>query len=192
MQSQSSITLRNSLLIVLILLAAFSRLVPHPYNFTPIGAIGLFGAAYFSKRWQVWVVPFAAMWISDLVLNNIVYAKQYPEYYSSFVWMGNGWVYASFALIVLLGMFGLKKVTPLKVLGTGLSASLVFFAVSNFGVWLGSTVYSQDFGGLMACYIAGIPFLGNTIAGDLFYCTVLFGVYELARQRFPALAATSH
>lgn len=187
MQSQKSITLRNGLLIVLILAAAFSRLIPHPYNFTPIGAIGLFGAAHFTKRWQVWVTPFAAMWVSDLVLNNLVYARLYPEHYTHFEWFGDSWVYLSFGLIIVLGTVLLRKIAVSGVVVASLGASLLFYIITNFGTWLGSTTYSQDISGLIACYTAGIPFFGNTIAGDLFYSAVLFGVFELFRQRYPSL-----
>ncbi len=69
-------------LVILILLAAFSRVIPHMANFSPLGAIGLFGAAYFTRRWQAFLIPIAATWLSDLFINNVIYAQYYP----SFTW----------------------------------------------------------------------------------------------------------
>lgn len=186
--------LKIGILVVMIFAAAMSRLLPHPYNFTPIGAMGLFGAAYFSKRWLAFAVPFAAMWVSDLILDNVVYA----QYYEGFQWFGHTWVYLSFALIVMLGFVLLRKVKISNVIVASLSASVVFYLVTNFGVWLSSPMYPQNAIGLMTCYAAGLPFLSmelappfgfllNTIAGDLFFCGALFGVYELVKSRIPAL-----
>jgi hypothetical protein len=177
-------SLRNGFLIGLILLAVFSRLIPHPHNFTPIGAIALFGAAYFSQKWLALLIPLLAMWISDLFINNVIYGA----YYDSFQWMGSAWVYAAFIAISLLGMRALKQVTVPNILGSSLGASLIFFLLTNFGVWLGSTVYPQSLSGLMASYVAGIPFFGNTVLGDLIYSGMLFGVFAWAKRNSPALA----
>ena len=95
---------------------------------------------------------------------------------------------AAFILITLVGFFLLKKIKLTTVIGAGLSASIIFFLVSNFGVWLGNPMYPQNISGLMACYVTAIPFFGNTISGDLFYSAVLFGTFELAKHKFPKLA----
>lgn len=175
------INIRFVVLTVIVLLAALSRLLPHPYNFTPIGAMALFGAAYFCNRILSFIVPLVSMWISDLIINNIVYA----QYQESFVWFTEGfyWMYGSFLLIGVLGHFTLKNIKPATVIGSGLAASIIFFLITNFGVWA-SGLYPATIEGLMTSYAAGVPFFGNTLAGDLFYCTVLFGAYELARKRY--------
>ncbi len=184
----SKTTIRYSLLIGLIALAAVSRLIPHPHNFTPVGAIALFGAAYFPKKWAAILVPFMAMWMSDLFLNNVTYARMFPEYYQGFQWFGSAWVYGAFLLIGLMGMLTLRKVNALRVGGSAIGASLLFFVVTNLGVWLGSNMYPQNLSGLGACFVAAIPFFGNTLLGDLAYSAVLFGVFEWAKSRSPALA----
>ena len=184
---QKKMNIRFGIIALLIVVAALSRLLPHPYNFTPIGAMGLFGAAHFSKRYLAFVVPFAAMWLSDLFLNNVVYAKMYPEYYTDFQWLGSAPVYFSFALIIMLGFVLLRKVRVLNVLVASLSASALFFLITNFAVWMGSMAYPQNIVGLMTCYAAGLPFFGNTLLGDLFYSGVLFGAFELIKVRFPRL-----
>lgn len=86
-----------------IVFAALSRLLPHAYNFTPIGAIALFGAAYFPKKRWAFIIPVAALWLSDLFLNNMVYAS----YYEGFAFFSSGFLftYGAFALVVILGIY---------------------------------------------------------------------------------------
>lgn len=179
------INIRFGVLCLLILLAAFSRLLPHPSNFAPIGAMALFGAAYFSQRYLAFLIPIISMWLSDLVLNNVVYG----QYFDHFVWFYQGFyfTYGAFILIGLMGFLLLKKVKIQTLLIGSLSASILFFLVSNFGVWFSGTMYPKDLNGLMACYTAAIPFFKNTLMGDLVYCGVLFGAFELAQARIPAL-----
>ena len=179
--TNSKINLRFGLIALLILMAALSRLLPHPSNFAPIAGMGLFGAAYFSKKYFAFLIPFVAYWISDMLLNNIVYT----QYYDSFQWFGDPLVYASFALIIVLGIVLLKKVNVSRLLGAGISSSVLFFLITNFGTWLGGSTYPQTFEGLIACYVAGVPFFWNTLAGDLFYITVLFGSFELVKRQYP-------
>lgn len=183
----NKINLRIGILSLLIILAAATRLLPHPPNFTSIGAMGLFGAAYFSRRFLAFLVPLAAMWLSDLLLNNVLYARIFPEYYQGFTVLGNAWVYASFFLIVIVGMVLLRKVRLTTLLGASLSASVLFFLVTNFGSWLGSPAYPQTIPGLLTAYAVGIPFFWNTLLGDLLYVGVLFGAFEWAKNRYPSL-----
>jgi hypothetical protein len=81
----------------------------------------------------------------------------------------------------------LNKINIPKVLTGTLASTAIFFLVSNFGCWIGSTTYPQNFGGLITCYAAGIPFLKGTLLGDLFYSGVLFGTFALAQYKFPVL-----
>ncbi|MTI87105.1 MAG: hypothetical protein FH748_03965 [Balneolaceae bacterium] len=164
-----------------ILVAAFSRIIPHPYNFAPIGAMSIFGAAYFSDKRLSLMLPLVAMFISDLLVNNILYAS----FYEGFVWVSPGFwsVYGAIALIVLAGWFILKKVNTKTVIAGSLSASIIFFLVTNFGVWLSSPTYPLTFGGLMTSYTMAIPFFHFTVLGDLFYSGVLFGAFEFVKSR---------
>jgi hypothetical protein len=182
---KQKINLRFGVITGMILLAALSRLIPHPANFAPIGGMALFGAAYYNKRYWAFLIPIVSMWISDLVLNNVVYA----QYFDHFVWFYSGslFTYGAFALIVLFGMLTLKKVRIPNLIVSALGASVIFFIVSNFGVWFSGTMYPKDFSGLMACYTAGIPFFKNTILGDLVYSGILFGAFEWSMRRFPQL-----
>ena len=81
------------------------------------------------------------------------------------------------------------KVSGTRVLGYSLAGSVLFFLVTNFSAWIGSTMYPQNAAGLMAAYIAGIPFFQGTLLGTLFYSALLFGGFSLLRQRVPALRA---
>lgn len=168
-----------------ILLAALSRILPHPYNFTPLGAIALFGAAYFTdKKWAI-LIPLFAMWVSDLVLNNFFYSS-----ITGGVTLFNTQmlpVYGSILLIALLGMATLKKVTLPRVLASAVSASVIFFVITNLAVWYAQPLYPLSVEGLVACFSAALPFFNNTLAGDLVYCSALFGSFEYARYRFPSL-----
>lgn len=169
----------------LILAAALTRLLPHPPNFSPVAAIALFGGAYFLSRQWAFIVPLAAMLISDIALAAIN-GGIYASWFSGFgIWLGYGCV----ALTTALG-FGLRgRVGGGRVLGFGLIASVLFFTVSNFGAWLADPMYPKTVGGLGMAYTAGIPFFQWTVLGTLFYSALLFGGFALLRGRVPALRA---
>ena len=173
-------------LAAMILLAALSRLLPHPPNFSPVEAIALFGGAYFASRAWALLVPLAALLVSDLVL-----AATLGSSYAGYIGGISFWsVYACIALSTLLG-FGLRgKVGGARLLGYSLAGSVLFFAVTNFGAWLGSAgFYPQTAAGLGAAYVAGIPFFQWTVLGTLAYAAILFGGFALLRRRVPALRA---
>lgn len=160
----------------LIVACALSRLVPHPFNFSPIEAMALFAGAYFADRRLALVVPIVAMVLSDLVIG--------------FHW-GAPVVYACIALMALAASFGLRhRVSALRVAGFGLGGAVFFFLVTNFVVWLGldHPMYPRTVDGLVACYVAAIPFFQNQLAGVAFYGVVLFGGYALLQRQVPALA----
>lgn len=174
----------------IIIVAALSRLlfvlVP---NFSPIGAIALFGAAYFSQKWLAFVIPLAAMWVSDLLINNMLYPRMFPEYYDgNFAWGVSWWVYGAFAVVVLLGFVLLKQVKIQNVLLASVLTAIVFFLVTNFGVWAGGTMYPKTAAGLGACYVAAIPFFWNTLLSNILFSAVLFAGYNYVRQQRLAMA----
>ena len=157
----------------LILLAALSRLVPHPVNVAPITALALFGGVYLDKK-HTFVVPIAAMLVADYFIG----------FYS-----GMFWVYGAFALIGLLGLWLRDHRSVGNTVGASLAGSVIFFAVSNFGTWISGQVgYPLNVAGLIECYTAAIPFFRNTLAGDMAYVAALFGLYELAARVLPSLA----
>ena len=157
-------------LISAILIAAVLRLVPHPPNFTPIGAMALFSGAYLGRRPLAFAAPIGALILSDLVLG---------------FYHGVATVYFSVALIVMLGMVALRRKSVLRIGTAAVASSVLFFVVTNFGMWFSSGFYPRTLAGLEACYVAAIPFFQNTIAGDLFYATLLFGGFRIAELLVP-------
>lgn len=178
-------TPRLAFITIMILFAAFSRMIPHMQNFSPLGAIGLFGAAYFTKKWQAFIIPISATFLSDLFINNVIYAQYNPN----FVWFYEGfyWQYGSYLLITVAAIFIFKKVNTTRMVVGALSSTAIFFLISNAGCWLGNPAYEQNISGLMLCYAKGIPFLKGTLLGDLFYSGVLFGIFYFAQRRIPVL-----
>ena len=169
----------------LILVAALTRVLPHPPNFSPVEAIALFGGAYFaSRRWAA-MVPLLAMLVSDVVLGAL-----HGGDYASYLGGASFWsVYACIALSVVLG-FGLRgRVSGARVLGYALAGSVIFFLVTNAAACFANPIYPRNAQGLAAAYIAGIPFFRWTVLGTLFYSAALFGGFSLLRRQVPALRA---
>ena len=159
-------------LIAAIVTAAALRLVPHPPNFTPIGAMALFSGAYLGRRGLAFVAPLAALLLSDLVIG----------FYHGMVT-----VYATVALITVIGSVALSRVSPIRVGAAALASSVLFFVITNFGMWLFSGFYPLTTAGLAACFVAAIPFFQNTVAGDLFYSALLFGGFAVLERTVPRL-----
>lgn len=176
----------------MILLAALSRLLPLPPNFAPIEAIALFGGAYFARKQLAFIVPVLAMLLSDLVLG-MVRGDTYLAYFTNAAYLPSLLAnYLSIAATVALA-FGLRgRVNGARVLGYSLGGSVLFFAVSNFAVWLTAFIvpgYPACDISLAACYAAALPFFKNTVMSTLAYSAVLFGAFALLRSRVPALRA---
>lgn len=160
-----------------ILIAAATRFIPHPPNFTAVGAIALFAGAIIPSRFWSLMIPFAAMFLTDLVYG-----------FHSTMWA----VYASFALITMLGWAIQNKQNAVNMLGASLAASVLFFFLTNTAVWMADVasavpVYSKDFSGLMLCIDAGIPFFGNTLISQLLFGGLLFGSYHALKVWKPSL-----
>jgi hypothetical protein len=159
-----------------ILAAAALRLVPHPPNFSPIAAMALFSGAYVGRRGLAFVAPLAALLLSDAVLG---------------FYRGMSFVYGSMMLVVVIGWWLSSRRTPLRIGGAAVASSVLFYVLTNFGMWLFSGFYPRTLAGLEACYIAAIPFFQNTLAGDLFFTTLLFGGFAIAERLLPAIREPS-
>ena len=163
-----------------LILAALSRLLPHPDNFAAIGAMALFGGATLGKRPWGLVLPLLALLMGDLLLMNR--STAYGEYI-----FGPGFipVYGSFLVYYLIGTWTARNKAVAVGAGSVLG-SMFFFIVTNFFVWYGGTMYNHDFAGLITCYIAALPFYWNTLGGDLFFSLILFWSLALAERYVPA------
>lgn len=160
-----------------ILIAAVSRLFPHIPNFTPLAAMALFGGVYLSDKRLAIIVPLIAMFISDAALE----ATTGWGFHNTMIY-----VYIGFILTSLIGMQLRNNTSVLSVGTASILSSVLFFAITNFGVWAASG-FQMGIAGLGTTYILGIPFFGPTLSGDLFFNAILFGSFYLAQQKFPAL-----
>ena len=163
---------RAIVLISLVLAAAASRLVPHPWNLTSIAAVALFAGAHFKDRRLAFAVPLGALFLSDLVLG---------------LYSGMAVVYVSFALIVEIGRWLRSRRQPVLIAAAALASSMLFFILTNFGVWVSGHLYPKTWAGLTTCYTAAVPFFRNSLEGDLLYTLILFGGFALMERRFQVL-----
>lgn len=164
--------MRVSAISIAIVCAAAMRILPHPPNFAPIGAMALFGGAYLRPAWLAITLPIAALLVSDAVIGFYAHME---------------WVYISFGLTTLLGSMALNRRTPLRIGAAAVASSMLFYLVTNFAVWLYSANYPHTAAGLMTCYAAGIPFFHNTVFADLVYSAVLFGGFAVFERAVPKL-----
>jgi hypothetical protein len=167
---------RTLLALVLIVLAAVLRIAPHPWNFTPVGAMALFSGAVLRDRRLAFFFPLLALFAGDLFVG---FHKLVPI------------VYASFLVNVAIGLWLRGRRTIGRIGLATLLGSIQFFIVTNFAVWQFLGGYPHTAAGLVACYIVGIPLFWNTLAGDALYAALLFGGYALAERLFPALRASA-
>jgi len=169
--------LRAILAAAMIILAAVLRIVPNPWNFTPIGAMALFSGAMFRDRRVAFLFPLVALFAGDLFvgLHRLI-----PV------------VYASFLLNALIGTWLANRRSFSRIGGAVFLGALQFFLITNFAVWQLFGTYPHTPAGLAACYLAGLPFIGNTLAGDALYATLFFGTFALSEHFFPALRLQSN
>ena len=156
----------NKLMVLLVCLVALSRFLPHPPNFSAVGALALFGGAVWrDKKWAMFI-PVVLMIVTDVAVGlhpNMLF------------------VYGSFLLIAALGRW-LSTPSVAKVGVSAVAASGLFFAVTNFGVWLTMPLYPKTFAGLLQSYVAGIPFFHNTLVSNLLFSAVLFSGYAFVSK----------
>ncbi len=173
MQTQHLKTRMITITAIIFALALF-RLLPHLPNVSPVAAMALFGGAYFADKRMAFIVPFLALFISDLFLglhNSMIF------------------VYAGFALTVVIGFQLQKRVNVTNTAFAVVVSSVLFFLLTNFGAWLTSGLYAKTAAGLMQAYVAGIPFFQNSLLGNLVYAAVIFGGYHLLQKNVASLKA---
>ena len=151
----------------LILILSFSRLIPHPSNFTPILAVGVFAGFYFRNFILSLFIVIISMFIGDLVIgfhNTMIFT------------------YSSLILAVAIGLL-IKKFNFKEIIFSGLSSSVVFFTVTNFGSWLTLEMYEKNFSGLLQSYFMAVPFFHNTLISTLIYLIALKLLLEFSIKK---------
>jgi hypothetical protein len=187
MTIKNTINTRTGVLAIMILSAGAWRLLfssSHTplQNYTPIGAMALFGGCYFTDKWKAYLVPLLTLWLTDLALNYFVYYHQIALFYQGFIW-----TYAAFALMVMAGTF-INKVTINNVILASVVTALLHYIITDFGTWIDGRMYPLTWQGFTACYIAAIPFLLKMLEANLVFGGLMFGAFELAKKKFPILA----
>ena len=165
------------------LVGAFARIIPHMPNFTPTEGLTLFGAAYLSRKYLAILLPILMIYASDFVLNNTILRVYFTEQ-EGIIWFSNYMIFTIISIVAIVGIGSvlLKKVSFLNVGISAFVSSLAFFLISNFGVWLSSTLmYSKGFAGLIAVYTAGLPFFKTTLISSLVFTSIIFGSFELLK-----------
>lgn len=157
---------KNLLVAFFVLLGVFTRVVPHPPNMTAIGAIALFSGAFLYDKRLAFIIPTITMLISDLVLGYQLALS----------------VYLSFLIIVSLGFVLAKKHTGISVINMSLLASVIFYVLTNFSVFISSPLYSKTFVGLIECYTLAIPFFLNTLIGNIVYSLIMFYSFKFVQN----------
>ena len=161
-----------TIIVAMVIAAALFRLFPHPPNMAPIAAMALFAGAHIADRRLAFLIPLAAMFASDLLLGL----------HSAIVL-----VYVLMAISVAIGMLLKNKIRLTTVAGASVLSSVLFFVITNFGVWLTTELYTADGSGLLACYVAAIPFFHNTLLGDALFAGILFGGFACYGKFKPAV-----
>jgi hypothetical protein len=181
---------RTTVLFIFIFLTAslrvifnFNHEISPLANYSPLGAMALFGGAYFNRRWKAFAFPLLMLFISDFILHQTVFKK----YGNGFLYSGWYWVYGAFALMVLVGSWLLKKITVTNFLASVLICVLIHWIVTDLGVWIGSKTYAQNINGFIYCLEKAIPYEWRFTAGTLSYGIILFGSFEWMKRRYAVL-----
>src|SRR5579864_1923578 len=163
---------RTLLALSMVILAAALRIAPHPWNFTPVGAMALFSGAVLKDRRLAFLFPMLALFAGDVFIG---FHKLMPV------------VYASFLLSVAIGFWLRDRRTIARIGLATVVGAVQFFIIVDLGVWAFMSTYPHTWQGLLVCYVAAIPFLWNMLASDALYAALLFGGYALAERLVPAL-----
>lgn len=165
---------------LIVLAAVVTRLAPHPPNFSPVFGALLFGGACLKKRDSIWF-PVVLLAASDYLLTTQIYGEHFGWTYL-IEWLG-------FAAVALMGWRLRDRFSLSKVLAASLAGPAAFYVISNLGAWLGGHLYPRTWEGLAACYVAAIPFFGNSLGASVLFTGVLFGGYEFYRRKSEARMA---
>lgn len=154
-------------------------------SFTPIGAMALFGGAYFA-RGKALIFPILILWISDVLLNKLVFFGEWMLLYEGWIW-----TYGAFAIMALVASYTMKNKNIATFLGSSVLIVFIHWIVTDIGVWLYSGTYPLTLAGFWACLVAAIPFELKMLAGTLGFGSVMFGSFEYMKAKIPSLKLSS-
>lgn len=193
--SLQKVNIRTALLIAFVLLIGILRvmsagnLLSPLANFTPIGAMALFGGTYFTSLRKSFLFPLLSLFLSDVVMMRLFY----QAHSNGLLYQGWIWTYSAFAVMVIIGRY-IKKVRVSTVLLGALSAAFAHWLITDYGVWLGGGLdiatgkpLTHNWQGFVQCYLQAIPFFKNMLLGNLVYGTVLYGGWEILQKQYPIL-----
>lgn len=156
-------------------------------NFSPLGAMALFGGTYFNKSWKAFAFPLLTLFVSDFILHQTVF----KAFGNGFLYNGWYWVYGAFALMTLTGRWMIRKVTVHTFLLSVFACVFIHWVVTDIGVWIGSAIYAQTLGGFIDCLVAAILFEWRFLAGTIVYGAIMFGIFEWMKQHYSSLRLKS-
>lgn len=186
MKSESKKTLVISGLFILF--GAISRFFTFLPNFSALESLALFGGAYIAMRYVAILIPLAAMFLSDLVINNTIARPFFPDHEGLVIFSDYMiWNTLAIILIVLFGSVFLKKMNLFRGVFGIIGATAIFWIISNIGAWLSSGLFPLTFSGMIDNFIFALPFLKNSLLGNFAFGTILFGSYELLTRSYPEL-----
>jgi hypothetical protein len=165
-----AVLFRTLLALLMVAVAAAVRIAPHPWNFTPIGAMALFSGAVLRNRRLAFLFPLLALFAGDVFVG---FHKLMP------------FVYASFAVNIAIGLWLRDRRNVTRVGLAVFAGATQFFLVTNFAIWAYFNTFPKTPAGLGACYLAGLPLFWNTLGSDAIYSTLFFGGYALAERLLP-------
>ncbi|KQN38861.1 hypothetical protein ASE92_05415 [Pedobacter sp. Leaf41] len=181
---------RNLILLLIILVITLFRLLVtfnsdelQFANFSSIGAVALFGGAYFKDHAKAFAFPLVSLFLSDFILASTIFSK----YSNGFLYEGWYWTYLAFALMVLVGRVLLKKINVVSLLSSTLAIVFIHWIVTDFGVWFQNPSYPQTLAGYWSCLVKAIPFEIRFLEGTLIYGAIIFGAFEIMKSKYPVL-----
>ncbi|MGE5355951.1 MAG: DUF6580 family putative transport protein [Deltaproteobacteria bacterium] len=173
------------LISIYFLIISLSKFIPHGENISAVGGLIIFGGFIFGRNWNFLIISLISLYAVDFVFNNFIH----PEYFqdnSGLIFFDDYmiWVYLSYLLIIVMSSAILRKFSYMKLFFASIGGSILFFLITNFA-WLYTTqLYPRDFGGLMASYIAALPFFRSSLLSDVVFSFFIFGLYDLVINRY--------
>ena len=164
--------------IIRVFMSLDAEVIPVMSNFSPLGAMALFGGRYFKKT-SAFIFPLLTLWVSDIFLNRFLFFDEWVLFYDGFLW-----TYDAFALMVVVGKYALKKVNVSSIIGSSLLIVLIHWIVTDISPWLANPIYPNNLLGYWMALVAALPFERNLLVGTLVYSAVMFGSFEYIRGRY--------